>query len=176
MGLWPYWSQAPGRFCLLKVSMMIHGSRLVLLVSLIAFSSVCGQTANPAQAIAPPKAVYTPQPVYRPEWVKQGLKGKGVALVMIDNTTGKVTDVKMLDSTGNKLLDDAALKAYSQWRFVPGTGSRVKIPIEFTNRPNPQAMRRPQSQPSVLYGLLFLLGLAGLLLVIRRRKVVQRSQ
>jgi TonB family protein len=144
---------------------------VILLASLTALSSLRAQPATPAQVIAPPKALYTPQPAYRPEWAKQGLKGKGVALVTIDNATGKVTSVRMLNSTGNKLLDDATVKAYSQWRFQPGTGSRVKIPIEFTNRPNPQAISRPQHQPPILYGLLFLLGLAGVLLMSRRRRI-----
>ena len=104
----------------------------------------------------PPKAIYTPKPVYRPEWAKQGLAGKGVVLVTIDQQTGKVTGARMLQSTGNKQLDGAALEAYSQWRFQPGTGSQVKIPIEFASRPKPPAPKRTASQPAILYPLLIL--------------------
>jgi TonB family protein len=35
----------------------------------------------------------------------------------------------MLESTGNKQLDGAALEAYTEWRFQPGTGSQVNIQL-----------------------------------------------
>jgi len=34
-----------------------------------------------------------------------------------------------------------ALEAYSQWRFKPGSVPQVKMPIEFTNRPQPQTSK-----------------------------------
>ena len=52
-------------------------------------------------------------------------------LVTIDKETGKVTEARMFESTGNQLLDGAALQAYSQWRFKPGSVTQLKIPIEF---------------------------------------------
>ncbi len=107
---------------------------LVLFVGLLSVSSLHAQTGTPAESRQlPPKAIYTPRPVYRPEWAKQGLSGKGIVLVTIDQQTGKVTGARMLESTGNKQLDGAALEAYSQWRFQPGSGSQVKIPIEFAS-------------------------------------------
>jgi hypothetical protein len=30
-----------------------------------------------------------------------------------------------------KILDDAALAAYRQWRFEPGTVAKIKVPITF---------------------------------------------
>jgi len=150
--------------------MVIRGLHLVLLGTLVAVSPLSGQPASPAQAVAPPKALYTPRPVYRPEWAKQGLSGKGVALVTIDNKTGKVLGVRMVDSTGNKLLDGAALEAYSQWRFQPGTGSQVRIPIEFVNRRNPEAARRAPSKPSMFYGVLIVLGNAIVAMFMRGRR------
>jgi TonB family protein len=82
---------------------------------------------------SPPRPIYTPKPAYPAEWAKQGLTGKGVVLVTIDKQTGKVIGAQMLQSTGNKQLDDSALEAYSQWRFDPGTVavSQLKIPTEF---------------------------------------------
>jgi TonB family protein len=92
--------------------------------------------------------------VYRPEWAKQGLAGKGVALVNIDPRTGKVTGARMLASTGNKQLDGAALEAYSKWRFQPGSVAQVKIPIEFAARTRPQPPTRHLPQPVILVVLL----------------------
>jgi TonB family protein len=144
------------------------------LVLVLAFVSVCSlhaQTGSPpATGQQPPKAIYTPRPVYRPEWAKQGLAGKGVVLVTIDQQTGKVTGARMLQSTGNKQLDGAALEAYSQWRFQPGTGSQVKIPIEFASRPKPPAAKRTASQPAILYPLLILLGLGVAVIAMRTRR------
>jgi len=143
---------------------------LVSVLALLSISSVHAQIGTPAVPPQPPKAIYTPKPVYRPEWAKQGLTGKGVALVTIDQQTGKVSGVRMLESTGNKQLDGAALEAYSQWRFQPGTGSQVKIPIEFASRPKPAAPKRPASQRAILYPLLILLGFGVAVIAMRTRK------
>ncbi len=52
----------------------------------------------------------------------------------------------MAQSTGSQLLDGAALQTYSQWRFEPGSVSQVKMPIEFTNRPQ-TAAKAAQTRP-----------------------------
>jgi TonB family protein len=144
---------------------------LVLLAGLLSFSSLHAQTGTPAESRQlPPKAIYTPKPVYRPEWAKQGLAGKGVVLVTIDQQTGKVTGARMLESTGNKQLDGAALEAYSQWRFQPGSGSQVKIPIEFATRPRPAAQKQKVLQPAILYPLLILVGFGVAVMAMRRRR------
>jgi TonB family protein len=143
---------------------------LILMFAFVSVSSLHAQTGSPAAGLQPPKAVYTPRPVYRPEWAKQGLAGKGVVLVTIDQQTGKVTGARMLQSTGNKQLDGAALEAYSQWRFQPGTGSQVKIPIEFASRPKPPAAKRTAPQPAILYPLLILLGFGVAIMAMRARR------
>jgi len=143
------------------------------LVLLLAFVSVCSleaQIGTPAAGKQPPKAIYTPRPVYRPEWAKQGLAGKGIVLVTIDQQTGKVTGARMLQSTGNKQLDGAALEAYSQWRFQPGTGSQVKIPIEFANRPRSATAKQTKLPSALLYPLLILVGFGVAAIVMRGRR------
>lgn len=140
---------------------------LVLVLSFVSVCSLHAQTRTPATGLQPPKAIYTPRPVYRPEWAKQRLAGKGVVLVTIDQQTGNVTGARMLQSTGNQLLDGAALQAYSQWRFQPGTGSQVKIPIEFASRPKPPAPKRTAPQPAILYPLLILLGFGVAVIAMR---------
>jgi len=141
---------------------------LTVLVTLVSLSSLHAQSAAPSAQ--PPKAIYTPKPVYRPEWAKQGLTGKGVVLVTIDQQTGGVTGARMLQSTGNKQLDGAALEAYSQWRFKPGSGSQVKIPIEFATRPKPPAPKRTAPQPVILYALLILVGFGVAMMMMRGRR------
>ena len=136
-------------------------------------STLCGQSPAPAAAVTPPKAIFTPAPVYRPEWAKQKLAGKGVVLLNIDKATGNVTGAKMLESTGNNLLDGAALEAYSKWRFQPGGNvTQLKMPIEFRSGPAPAAQRpgQPSSQPSMLWIIVvFVLG-AATMAMLRRRK------
>jgi TonB family protein len=143
---------------------------IVLTFAFMSVSSLHAQIGTSPARPQPPKAIYTPSPVYRPEWAKQGLKGKGVVLVTIDQQTGKVTGARMLQSTGNKQLDGAALEAYSQWRFQPGTGSQVKIPIEFASRPKPPAPKRTAAQPAILYPLLILLGFGAAVIAMRTRR------
>src|SRR6516225_9794158 len=143
---------------------------LILVLALISVCSLHAQTGTPATRQQPPRAIYTPRPVYRPEWAKQGLTGKGVVLVTIDQQTGMVTGARMLQSTGNKQLDGAALEAYSQWRFQPGSGSQVKIPIEFKSRPKPQTANRALPKPAILYPLLILIGFAVAVMAMRTRR------
>ena len=149
---------------------LIRELALVLVFAFPFVSSVHAQTQTPPTRQQPPRAIYTPKPVYRPEWAKQGLAGKGVVLVTIDQQTGSVTGTRMLQSTGNSQLDGAALQAYSQWRFQPGTGSQVKIPIEFATRPKPPPPKRAGPRPAILYPLLILLGFGVAVMVMRARR------
>ena len=127
-----------------------------------------------AQSVAPsaplPQAIYSPAPVYRQEWAKQGLAGKGVVLVTIDPKTGKVSGVRMLQSTGSSQLDGAALQAYSQWRFRPGSVTQVKMPITFANRQAAQTPVRSARPPPASYYLLILFGLVVFATAFFRRR------
>jgi len=89
--------------------------------------------------------------------------------VTIDPTTGKVAGARMLESTGNKLLDGAALEAYSQWRFKPGSVSQVKMPIEFAKAPARPPPKQKLSKPAIFFALV-LLGFALAMLTMRRRQ------
>jgi TonB family protein len=131
-------------------------------------SSLQAQPPSPPGNVKLPKAVYAPRPVYRPEWAKKGLAGKGVVLVTIDPKNGNVTGVKMEQSTGNALLDGAAMQAYSQWRFEPGSVPQLKIPIEFKARPPSQAFR-PNSVATP-YVLVIAIGFAAVVMAILKRK------
>src|ERR1051325_973657 len=76
-------------------------------------------------------AVYAPRPQYPYEARAKLQTGAGFAIVTIDPATGHVTKADMSPTTGSKMLDQAALKAFRQWRFRPGTARKVRIPIEF---------------------------------------------
>jgi TonB family protein len=93
-----------------------------------------------------------------------------VVLVTIDQQTGKVSGARMEQSTGNKQLDGAALEAYSQWRFQPGTGSQVKIPFEFATRPQPPTAKKSKPPSALLYPLLILLGFGVAVIAMRSRR------
>jgi TonB family protein len=58
--------------------------------------------------------------------------GSGVVLADVDYESGKVTAVRILQSTGNPTLDAAALATFRKWRFKAKTIRHVKIPITFT--------------------------------------------
>jgi TonB family protein len=49
----------------------------------------------------------------------------------VDIKTGFVTSVRMEKSTGHKILDDAALEAFRQWRIKPGTIRKFRTPITY---------------------------------------------
>jgi len=77
-------------------------------------------------------AVNAPRPQYPYEARSRKITGSGVCVVTVDPGSGSVTGASMTQSIGSPILDNAALGAFRQWRFRPGTVSQVKIPITFT--------------------------------------------
>jgi len=77
-------------------------------------------------------ATYAPRPQYPYEARSHHIMGSGVCVVDVDPGSGSVTSASMAQSIGNSILDNAAVSAFRQWRFRPGTVSKVKIPITFT--------------------------------------------
>jgi TonB family protein len=75
--------------------------------------------------------VSSPRPAYPFEVRKRHESGSGTAVVTIDPATGEVVKAEMRVSTRNEMLDNAALSAFSHWRFKPGTVTKVRILIEF---------------------------------------------
>ncbi len=76
-------------------------------------------------------ATYAPRPQYPYEARSRHVVGSGVCVVEV-SPSGSATSASMASSTGNPILDNAALSAFRQWRFKPGSVSKVKIPITFT--------------------------------------------
>jgi periplasmic protein TonB len=73
-----------------------------------------------------------PRPHYPYEVRSRHITGRGVCVVEVDAGSGSVTSASMASSIGNPILDNAALSAFRQWRFKPGSVSKVRIPITFT--------------------------------------------
>jgi periplasmic protein TonB len=77
-------------------------------------------------------AINAPRPHYPYEARSRRITGSGVCVVTVDPGSGNVTGASMTQSIGNPILDNAALSAFREWRFRPGTVSQVRIPITFT--------------------------------------------
>ena len=77
-------------------------------------------------------AAYAPRPAYPYQARRLRITGSGTVLLTVDPATGNVTDVFMLESCGNAILDIATLDALRRWRFKPGTAVRVQVPITYT--------------------------------------------
>jgi len=85
--------------------------------------------------VSPGKGVNAPRPEYPLEARQQHLTGSGIVLMRVDTKTGRVISAEMEKSTGHKILDEAALRAFRLWHFKPGTDSVVRIPINYTMDP-----------------------------------------
>jgi len=97
--------------------------------------------SSPGQA---PDTVQQASPLYRsnppPEYPsiarRRGQEGV-VLLEALVEITGKVSQLRLLNSSGYHALDNAALRAVRNWRFTPGTINgeqrqmRVKVPVRF---------------------------------------------
>jgi periplasmic protein TonB len=77
-------------------------------------------------------ALYAPRPQYPYEARSRHVTGSGVIVCTVDPGSGNVSSCSVSSSTGSSILDNAATSAFRQWRFRPGTVSRVNIPITFT--------------------------------------------
>lgn len=85
---------------------------------------------------APVKEASNPKPSYPELARRRGQEGIARVRCQVDST-GKVTAVSLAQSSGHKLLDDAALKTAAKWRFRPGmsqgapVAASVIVPVEF---------------------------------------------
>ena len=72
-------------------------------------------------------ATYTPLPKPpRRAYHDYARMGNGWYQLTIDSRSGRVTDVKVVDTSRSAQLDDAACKTFLQWRFQPNTVASVR--------------------------------------------------
>ncbi|MBL6665065.1 MAG: energy transducer TonB [Rickettsiales bacterium] len=82
------------------------------------------------------KYLNNPAPYYPPYAKRKKIEGK-VFLNVVVKTDGTPDDVKISQSSGSSMLDNAALSAVKKWRFIPAKKSgqlvqaNVIVPIEF---------------------------------------------
>lgn len=76
--------------------------------------------------------MYAPRPVYPYEARRQRITGSGIALLTVASADGNVIDVRMVQSSGSVILDNATIEAFRRWRFKPGSVSNVQVPITYT--------------------------------------------
>ena len=79
---------------------------------------------------APKNVVYSPSPDY-PYEARLKLWEGSMLLELHVTPQGTVDRVKILQHARYPLLELAAEEGFRQWRFVPGSVSRVRIPVTF---------------------------------------------
>lgn len=96
-------------------------------------SPTAAKNATPAKiAIRGSKVIYAPAPRYPPELKHSHweVRGSGSYRVIF-NGQGRTTNVEVVRSTGNTLLDEAAVSALHQWRSEAGHDCTLVVPITF---------------------------------------------
>ena len=93
-------------------------------------SFVRGTTARLGTVKA--SVLYAPRPVYPYEARRQRITGSGIALLSVDPAVGSVTNVRMTQSCGSVILDNATLETLRRWRFKAGSVPNVEVPITYT--------------------------------------------
>ena len=88
-------------------------------------------------------AVHTPQPEYPVAARQRHVTGSGFFVLYVDRASGRVAQVEVKRSTGDQILDAAAVHALRQWRFRSGgvlpsrkdpgktKYSRILVPVKF---------------------------------------------
>jgi TonB family protein len=110
----------------------------LILMACLSVTAVCTVVAEDKPVSPETKkrsalVLYAPRPEYPFVAWRNGYGGSGLALLEVDKRTGSVTSATMLKSTGRRILDDAALKTFRQWRFKAGTVAKVKVPVRYTH-------------------------------------------
>jgi TonB family protein len=99
--------------------------------SLSAQEMIPSDSASVNDAISMKVVLHQVPPEYPYEARRSRITGHGILIGQVDSKNGNVTSVKMEKSTGNTILDQAAMNAFRQWRFKPGTIRKFRTPITY---------------------------------------------
>ena len=72
-------------------------------------------------------AIYTPKPQYPAEAAARHISASGIFVIRVHVKTGLVVSAWASHSTGSSLLDAAAIRTFSQWRFKPGALTPIGV-------------------------------------------------
>ena len=62
---------------------------------------------------------------------RRHLAGQGLFVVDVDTPSGRVNYVRVVESTGQPLLDLSAIRGLRKWRWKPHMAATVLVPIRF---------------------------------------------
>lgn len=97
-------------------------------------SSGVGLSAAPSDKVIDDASRRRHQPEYPSRAAREGIGGR-VMLMLLGHPSGEVLGVVVTESSGHAELDEAAVKAAKQWRFLPrGSDGPVFValaPVEF---------------------------------------------
>ena len=85
------------------------------------------------RATPKPRLVYAPPPAFPPSASVPGLSGTGRFRLTFD-AQGNVTNIQLVQSTGNRVFDESAIRTLRQWKCSPGQGWVVTVPVTFRTR------------------------------------------
>src|SRR5712691_1415032 len=93
---------------------------------------VPGQTPSVREPVSPAPEVVPEQTPSATESATPALKAEQGTSVKRHTTPATKPEATMEQSTGNVILDKTTTNAFRQWRFKPGTVSKVRVPITYT--------------------------------------------
>jgi TonB family protein len=116
---------------------LLRRTWLIAVLVIAPLGSMSGETKKPssservADAIRMDLVVHHVPTEYPFEARRSKIRGSGIVVAEVAFKTGIVTVVRMEKSTGSRILDQAALDAFRQWKFKPGTVRRFRVPVKF---------------------------------------------
>src|SRR5437773_9341853 len=115
--------------------MQTHRQHTQIVFALLLAIASSALSAEPDATVVPSMRPYMfsmPRPQYPEEARRRLITGSGRCELVFDLDTGRVTRVIVIESSGSKLLDDAAVRTYLRWRARPRKITRMRVPFTFT--------------------------------------------
>src|SRR6266850_1233348 len=81
-----------------------------------------------------PRLVYAPAPAFPSEVRSRSGAAWSGRFRLNFNARGNVTNIQVVQSTGNNVLDQSALSTLRQWKSAPGQEWAATIPVTFQNK------------------------------------------
>ena len=96
----------------------IRGLEILVSMTVLAAATVCATTSSQptVEQILKWRIAYPP-PEYPLEARAHDLAGSGIFKAHFYIKTGTVRQIEIVKSTGHRILDTAAIKAFSRWKF-----------------------------------------------------------